>query len=163
MRWNSIRTKVAAALVVCLVVGLTGILVLMRYSFEHSSQVLADEAVSGAQKLFAILESREISKMTAVSDVLLTNPEVRSAFSAKDRDRLLQVTAPLYSNFKAQGITNWMFHTPEPKMAVFHNPPKYGDELNRFFDKKVSRTHGLVAGNELAKAGFATADYPALL
>lgn len=158
MQWNSIRTKVAAALVVCLIVGATGIVALMRFSFEHNSQVLAAESVTGAQSLFAILENREISKMTAVSDTLMTNPEVRSAFTAKDRDRLLQVTTPLYGRLKAQGITNWMFHTAEPNMAVFlrvHNPPKYGDELNRFFDKKVSTTHALVAGNELAKAGFA--------
>jgi HAMP domain-containing protein len=158
MRWNSIRTKVAAALVVCLIVGVIGIMALMRYSFEHNSQVLAAESVTGAQKLFAILENREISKMTAVSDTLMTNPEVRSAFTAKDRDRLLQLTAPLYGSLKAQGITNWMFHTTEPNMVVFlrlHNPPKYGDTLNRFFDKKVSSTHVLVAGNELAKAGFA--------
>lgn len=158
MRWNSIKTKVAATLLVCLIAGVTGIVALMSYSFEHNSRVLAEESVNGAQKLFAILESREISKMTAVSDALLTNPEVRGAFTAKDRDRLLQVTAPMYSGFKDQGITNWMFHTAEPNMVVFlrlHNPSKYGDALNRSFDKKVSSTHVLVAGNELARAGFA--------
>jgi HAMP domain-containing protein len=43
-------------------------------------------------------------------------------------------------------------------MAVFlrlHNPAKFGDHLNRFMDKQVARTHALVVGNELAKAGFA--------
>jgi len=51
-----------------------------------------------------------------------------------------------------------MFHTPEPDMTVFlrlHNPPKFGDHLNRFMDKEVARTHAMVSGNELAKAGFA--------
>jgi hypothetical protein len=33
--------------------------------FEGNSQVLAPESVSGEQKLFTILESREMSKMTA--------------------------------------------------------------------------------------------------
>jgi len=71
---------------------------------------------------------------------------------------LLELTAPLYSKLKSQGITNWMFHTPEPDMTVFlrlHNPPKFGDHLNRFMDKEVARTHAMVSGNELAKAGFA--------
>ncbi len=43
-------------------------------------------------------------------------------------------------------------------MAVFlrlHNPAKFGDHLNRFMDKEVVRTHAMVVGNELAKAGFA--------
>lgn len=158
MKWNSIRTKVMGALVACLVVGVGGILALMRYSFERNSLALANESVSSAQKLFAILEAREISKMTAVSETLIMNPQVRDAFAAKDRNRLLGLTAPLYPNLKSQGITNWMFHTPEPEMTVFlrlHNPTKFGDHLNRFLDKEVVRTHGIVAGNELAKAGFA--------
>jgi len=158
MKWNSIRTKVLAALVICLVLGVGCILALMRYSFERNSQVLAAESVTGAQKLFTILETREISKMTAVSEALIMNPQVRDAFVAKDRTRLLELTAPLYSSVKREGITNWMFHTPEPDMTVFlrlHNPPKFGDHLNRFMDKEVVRTHAMVTGNELAKAGFA--------
>jgi len=158
MKWNSIRTKVLAALLACLVMGVGGILALMRYSFERNSQALALESVTGAQKLFTILETREISKMTATSDLLLVNAEVRDAFAAKDRARLVDLTAPLYPQLKAEGITNWMFHTSEPEMVVFlrvHNPTKFGDALNRFFDREVARTHAVVSGNELAKAGFA--------
>ena len=157
MRWNSIQTKVLTALIACLVVGVGGILALMHYSFEHNSKILAAESVSGAQKLFSILQTREISKMTAVSDTLLVDPQVRDAFVQRDRGRLLELTAPLYVQFKREGITNWMFHSL-PEMTVFlrvHNPPKFGDHLNRFLDKKVVETQSLVTGNELAKAGFA--------
>jgi HAMP domain-containing protein len=158
MKWNSIRTKVLVALGICLVFGTGGILALMRYSFEHNARVLTTEQLSGAQKLFTVLEARELSKMTAVSDTLIVDSQVRDAFIAKDRNRLLALTAPLYSQLKPEGITNWMFHTPEPDMSVFlrlHNPAKFGDHLNRFLDKEVARTHAVVTGNELAKAGFA--------
>ncbi len=158
MKWNSIRTKVLGALCGCLVLGVGGIVILMHYSFERNSHVLATESVAGAQKLFTILEAREISKMTAVSEMLIVNPQVREAFVARDRERLLELTAPLYPELKSEGITNWMFHTAEPDMSVFlrlHNPGKFGDQLNRFIDKEVVRTHAIVTGNELAKAGFA--------
>jgi HAMP domain-containing protein len=158
MKWNSIRTKVLAVLAVCLAVGVGGTLMLLNYSFAKNSQALAVESVAGAQRLFNILETREISKMTAVSDTLVLNQQVRDAFAARDRGLLLTLNAPLYSELKTQGITNWMFHTPEPDMAVFlrlHSPQKFGDPLNRFIDKEVVRTHAIVAGNELAKAGFA--------
>ncbi len=158
MKWNSIRTKVLGVLFSSLVLGVGGIVALMHYSFEHNSHVLATESVTGAQKLFAILEAREISKMTAVSDMLIVNPQVREAFVARDRERLMEVTAPLYPELKSEGITNWMFHTAEPDMSVLlrlHNPGKFGDQLNRFIDKEVVRTHAMVTGNELAKAGFA--------
>jgi HAMP domain-containing protein len=157
MHWNSIRTKILAVLIACLVAGLAGILALMHYSFERNSQVLAMESVTGAQKLFAILEEREISKMMAVGDILLADGQIRDALAARDRARLAQLTAPLYVQLKRQGITNWMFHTA-PDMTVFlraHNPPKFGDHLHRFIDQQVQSTQASVTGNELAKAGFA--------
>jgi hypothetical protein len=158
MKWNSIRTKVLAAMATCLVLGVGGIVALMHYSFARNSQALGAESVTGAQKLFTILEARETSKMAAVSETLMMNPQVRDAFAAKDRNRVLELTAPLYPKLKSEGITNWMFHTPEPDMVVFlrlHNPAKFGDHLNRFMDREVVRTHAMVIGNELAKAGFA--------
>jgi methyl-accepting chemotaxis protein len=130
----------------------------MQFSFVRNSQAIGMESVSAAQKLFAILEAREISKMTAVSETLIVDPAIRDALASRDRNRLLELSAPLYSRLKSEGITNWMFHTPEPDMTVFlrlHAPAKFGDHLNRFIDNEVARTHAVVAGNELAKAGFA--------
>ena len=83
---------------------------------------------------------------------------MRNAFASRSREHLLAVTGPMYPELKKEGITNWMFHTPEPDMSVFlrlHNTVKFGDHLNRFIDQEVQRTHRLVTGNELAKAGFA--------
>jgi HAMP domain-containing protein len=147
-----------AALAVSLLGGVGGTLALLRYSFARNSQALAVESVRGAQKLFQILEARETSKMLAVGDAVMMNPEVRDAFAAKDRKRLLEVAGPLYEKLKAEHITNFFFQTPEPSMNVFlrlTNPPKFGDSLNRFMDKEVARTHTVVAGNALAHSGFA--------
>jgi HAMP domain-containing protein len=130
----------------------------MHYFTVENSKAIATEAATGSQELFTVLEAREVSKMTAVSDAILLDPQIRDAFAARDRASLLQLTAPLYPQLKSEGITNWMFHTPEPDMSVFlrlHNPTKFGDHLNRFMDKQVARTHAVVSGNELAKAGFA--------
>jgi len=158
MRFKSIQAKVLIALVVCLVLGTGCVVGLMHYFTIENSKALGTEAATGSQRLFTILEASEISKMTAVSDALSMDTEVRDAFAAKDRSRLLALTAPLYPQLKSEGITNWMFHTSEPDMSVFlrvHNPAKFGDHLNRFMDKQVARTHAVVAGNELARAGFA--------
>lgn len=81
MKWNSIRTKVLAALAVCLVFGVGGTLAMLQYSFVRNSQALAEDSVSSAQKLFQTLEAREASKMEAVSEALATNKEVGDAHS----------------------------------------------------------------------------------
>jgi HAMP domain-containing protein len=158
MKLKLIRTKVLLALLACLVIGVAGILALMQYSFTRNAGALATESVTAAQRLFTILETREISKMSAVGDMLAANDQIRDTLAAKDRDRLLALTAPMYLELKKQGITNWLFHTPGPGMSVFlrlHNPTKFGDQLNRYMDKEIQRTHAPVVGNELAKAGFA--------
>jgi Double sensory domain of two-component sensor kinase len=158
MKLNLIRTKVLLALIACLVIGVGGILALMQYSFSRNAGALAAESVTGAQRLFMILETRETSKMSAVGEMLIANDRVREAFAAKDRDRLLALTGPMYPELKKEGITNWMFHTPGPDTSVFlrlHNPAKFGDHLNRFMDTEIQHTHAPVMGNELAKAGFA--------
>jgi HAMP domain-containing protein len=158
MKWNLIRTKVLAALLACLVVGVGGTLALMHYSFARNSQALAVESVSGAQKLFTILESREISKMTAVSEMLIVNPQIRDAFAARDRDLLMKTTVPLYAKLKSEGITNWAFYTPESDATFFlrlHSLARFGDiTMKRFMIDEVLRTHAMVTGNELAKGGF---------
>lgn len=158
MNRSSIQFKVLAILVVCLALGVVCVIGLMHYFTVQNSQALAVDSIISSQKIFTILETREISKMTAVSDALIMNPEIRDALAAKDRTRLLSLTAPLFPQLKSEGITNWMFHTPEPDMAVFlrlHSPAKFGDHLNRSLDKEVAQTHAIVTGNELARAGFA--------
>lgn len=70
MKWNSIRTKVLFAIVGCLILGVGGTVALLQYSFARNSEALAAESVGSAQKQFNILETREISKMAAVSETL---------------------------------------------------------------------------------------------
>lgn len=158
MKWHSIRLKVLITLLGCLVIGIAAVVFLMRYSFERNSQAVASESVTGAQKLFAILGTREVSKMTAVGDVLMANPQVRDAFQGLNRQQLAAALGPQYANLKAQGITNVTFQTPEPNRVVFLRlaiPTKFGDHLNRYIDQQVVRTHAIVVGAEMARGGFA--------
>ena len=158
MKWHSIRARVLITLAACLVIGVGSVLLLMRYSFERNSQALASESVTGAQKLFSILEAREVSKMTAVSDVLMANPQLRDSLSLQRREQLAALLEPQYENLKAQGITNLTFHTPEPDRVVLlrmTNPERFGDRLNRYIDQQVVEKNAMVVGNELARGGFA--------
>jgi len=158
MKSISIKTKVLVALSICLLLGVAGTMALMRYSFEQNARTLAVQSLNEAQKLFGILTAREVSKMTAVEATLEADSMLQKHFLSKNRDELLDFCKPIYGSLKAQGITNWVFHTVEPEVTVLlrvHNPTMYGDHLDRFLTKEVVRTHGMVAGKELARAGFA--------
>jgi len=158
MKSTSIKTKVLVALSICLLLGVAGTMALIRYSFEHNARTLAMQSVNDSRKLFDILTAREVSKMTAVGVVLEESAELQKKFLERDRGKLLDFCQPTYERLKAQGITNWVMHTPEPDVSVFlrvHNPSKYGDHLDRFLIKEVVRSHSVATGSELAKAGFA--------
>jgi HAMP domain-containing protein len=155
---KSIRTKVVVACLCCLVVGLGGILALIHYSFDRNAQNLAAQAVTGAQSLFENSEAREIRKMAALTQSLNLNPQIGDALFARDRERLIERTAPFFMNLKDDGITDFSFHTQEIDPAVFlrlHDPARYGDHMDRPMDKEVATTLTMVSGNEMGKAGFA--------
>jgi HAMP domain-containing protein len=158
MKMKSIRTKVIATCLCCLAVGLCGILALLHLSFDRNAQNLAAQAVTGSQSLFAISEAREIRKMAALTQSLNLNPRIGDALLARDREHLIETTAPFYLNLKDGGITDFTFHTQEAAPAVFlslHDPAQYGDHMDRFMDKQVATTLAMVTGNEMGKAGFA--------
>jgi HAMP domain-containing protein len=158
MKMNSIRTKVVVACLCCLAVGLGGILALIHFSFNRNTQNLATQAVTGAQSLFAISETREIRKMSALTQSLNLNPRIGDALLARDREHLIETTAPFFLNLKDDGITDFTFHTQELDPAVFlrlQDPARYGDHMDRFMDKQVATTLTMVTGNEMGRAGFA--------
>lgn len=158
MKMKSIRSKVIAACLCCLAVGLCGILALLHLSFNRNAENLAAQAVTGSQSLFAISEAREIRKMAALTQSLNLNPRIGDALLARDREHLIETTAPFYLNLKDGGITDFTFHTQESDPAVFlslHDPDKFGDHMDRYMDKEVATTLTMVTGNEMGKAGFA--------
>lgn len=158
MKISSIRAKVIVACLCCLSAGLCGILSLIHYSFNRNAQSLASQAVNAAQSLFAISEAREIRKMSALTQSLNLNPRIGDALFARDREQLIEMTAPFYLNLKDDGITDFAFHTQEIDPAVFlslHDPSSYGNHMDRFMDKQVATTLNMVTGNEMGNAGFA--------
>ncbi|MGA2809350.1 MAG: cache domain-containing protein [Terracidiphilus sp.] len=158
MKMNSIRTKVVVACLCCLSVGLGGILALIHYSFNRNAQNLASQAVTGAQSLFAISEAREIRKMAALTQSLTLDPRIGDALLARDREGLIEMTAPFFMNLKEDGITDFTFHTQELDPAVFlrlNDPARSGDHMDRFMDKEVATKLTMVTGNEMGRAGFA--------
>lgn len=154
---KSIRIKVLVGVTASLALGLAGLLAVLHVTFVKNSEVIAQDSVTGAHKLFSILSDREVSKMKAIGDTLLSNREVGDALAAGNRDRLLELTAPTYAGLRQEGITNWIFCTPEKEKTALlrvHDPAKFGDTVNRFLYNEAIRTHAPVSGNELGKTGF---------
>jgi hypothetical protein len=157
MRSLSVELKLAVAVVA---IALAGAILGAQLSTSIFARHLDDAATAtlqGASEAFAAQEQGEIEKLAATLDALLVNTELRAAFEARDRDRLLALSAPtLATLIERDRITHWYF--VEPDGTVFlrvHKPQLRGDRLDRATFLKAAESRELGAGKELGRTAFA--------
>jgi hypothetical protein len=159
MRSLSVELKLAAVvLVACLAAAAVGAS-MAGDIFEQNVEAAALSTVQSASAAFAAQERSDVEKLASTLDLLLANDALRSAFVARDRDRLLAVAKPLFEVMRQQErITHWYFIEPEPGATVFlrvHKPELRGDRVNRVTLRNAVETHALAAGKELGRTAFA--------
>jgi hypothetical protein len=147
-----------AVLAVCIVAAVAGARVAGDI-FERSVEDAAVATLQAAADTFAAQERAEIEKLAATLDALLANDELRAAFVARDREKLLAIAAPLFKTMSERDrITHWYFIEPEPDQRTFlrvHRPELRGDRIERATMRRAIETRELGAGKELGKTAFA--------
>jgi hypothetical protein len=147
-----------AVLAACLVAAVAGARVTGGI-FEGNLEDAALATLQGAADAFAAQERSEIEKLATTLDVLLANDDLRAAFLARDRARLLAAASPLFRTMSGRDrITHWYFIEPEPARTVFlrvHRPELFGDRVGRATLQKAIETRELGAGKELGQTAFA--------
>jgi hypothetical protein len=157
MRSLSVELKLAVAvLAVSLVASLAGAR-LAGTIFEEHLEDAALATLQGAADAFAAQERSEVEKLATTLHALLANDELREAFVARDRARLLAAAAPLFETMsRLDRITHWYFI--EPERTVFlrvHKPELRGDRVGRVTLDQAVASGALGAGKELGKTAFA--------
>ena len=127
--------------------------------FERNVEETALATLQGAADSFAAHERSEIEKLATTLDVLLANDDLRDAFLARDRARLLAAASPLFATMSQRDrITHWYFIEPDPARTVFlrvHLPELFGDRVDRATLRRAVETGELGAGKELGQTAFA--------
>ncbi len=127
--------------------------------FERNVETAATAALQNAADGFAAQERSEVEKLASTLDALLANERLREAFVARDRERLLRISTPLFETMRERDrITHWYFIEPEPAQTVFlrvHKPELRGDRVERATLQKAIETRYLGAGKELGQTAFA--------
>jgi hypothetical protein len=127
--------------------------------FEGHVERSAADALHGAAKEFEAQERSEIEKLSSTLDALLASEELAAAFAARDRARLLAISAPLFRTMKQRDrITHWYFIEAPPKKTVFlrvHRPELHSDVVERTTLAKAIESGDMGAGKELGQTAFA--------
>jgi hypothetical protein len=159
MRSLSLELRLAFIVVVlCLGASLAGAWMAGEIA-ERRFEQAGLSTLRSAADAFAAQERAEIEKLSATLDALLAHDDLRSAFVARDRARLLALATPLFETMRERDrITHWYFIEAEPSQAVFlrvHQPELRGDRVERATFLQAKATRDLGAGKELGLTAFA--------
>lgn len=159
MRSVSLELRLLVVLVaLCAGAALLGARLSGRIVEEQVEQA-GGERLRGAAEAFAGQERAEIEKLSATLDALLSRDDLRQAFLARDRERLLALASPLFETMRERDrITHWYFIAPEPDATVFlrvHRPALRGDKVERVTFRRAVETGDVGAGKELGRTAFA--------
>ncbi|BDG04873.1 cache domain-containing protein [Anaeromyxobacter oryzae] len=158
MRSLSLQLKLLLAVAVLSVAFAAGSARLAAAIFERRVEDGALQTLRRAADAFDAQERSEIEKLAATLDVLLANDELREAFVARDRERLLALANRLFPTMRERDrITHWYFIAPEDRTVFLrvHKPELSGDRIERVTLRRAADTGDLGAGKELGRTAFA--------
>ena len=114
--------------------------------------------LEGVQKLFEKQIESETELLSTILELVAKDERLQQAWSAKDRNPLLKLSAPLLKEMGAKHrITHFYFHNPDrTNFLRVYDSDRFGDVVNRFTLLEAVRTGQNSAGIELGKLGTLT-------
>lgn len=156
--FSSESTLLVAVVALSVGVGAAGAQMVGRH-FEEKVEEVGGQVLHAAADAFATQQATDVEKLAAALEVIMASTELRAAFQAGDRRRLLELAAPVLETLRERSrITHWYFHTAGPTPRVFlrvHRPELLDDAPQRFTLRRAVDTGDVGAGLELGRTAFA--------
>jgi len=156
----SIKAKVTGATLLCLAGAGICLVTLLERSYQKNVDMLAQQSLANARSTFASLEAADVAKMSAAAELAMANPALRQTFASRDRDRLIETTAPLFERLRKQyGITIFNYIDDQENrfltMTDTRDKRLIGTKAVRFNVQECARIKTWVTGLALGQLGFA--------
>ena len=138
-------------------IAIAGMMFLMNLSIEKYIQIVATQNIRRADQEFKRLEQGDINMLSATIEALLVNQAFKQAYLSHDRDRLYEITSPIFRRLGDRyRITHWYFLNPDKTCFLrVHEREKYGDVITRTTFETAIQTGQSSSGKELGKTAFA--------
>ena len=126
----------------------------LQNEFSHD----VERHLDGIQELFEKQIESETELLSTILEMVAKDEGLQKAWETKDRNFLLQVSAPLLKEMGAKHLlTHFYFHNPDrTNFLRVYDPDRFGDVVNRFTLREAVRTGQNSAGIELGKLGTLT-------
>ena len=114
--------------------------------------------LQAAKKFYARSLTRRSEKLGAALETILRDEPLQAALRARDRNALLERSAPLFKSLHDQyGITHFYFEdAARVNVLRVHQPERYGDTINRHTTLAAEKTGKTAYGAEIGPIGTFT-------
>ena len=117
-----------------------------------------DMRLESTRGLFKEQLATDACLLDVITCFIKNDPNIQNIWLTKDRDALLSYTTPLFENFRRDyRVTHFYFiDTDSTCFLRVHNPPRFGDRIDRFTLLAAGRNQKPFWGIELGKYGTFT-------
>lgn len=153
----SIKLKIVASVVMCMLAGTVGILLVLNHFQEKSLRTVSADAVQVSRGILDEMEKSTTESLKMALDVFMTDEAMKEAFAKQDRDALYEAGKALYAKLNQRyGITNFNFITDDGVVFLrLQRKDQHGDKLVRIPFKRAVETQAFGTGKEIGKCAFA--------
>ena len=158
MRSSSLKTRVLLPFTVALVILLAALIFNVYHDQYDRLSEDVETRLEFVQELFDKQILSETEQLDAIIALLSKNRLIQEAWLAKDREALLQLSAPLLNDLSSKlRFTHFYFHdASRVNFLRVYNPERFGDRIDRYTIKQAEKTGKPAAGIELGKLGTLT-------
>ena len=130
-------------------------------AYMRDRQRIRDEVEASVARIEGIRKSHmdeDFRTMNSELNVLTREDRLRSAMTARDRQALLELSAPLFARLQTGIEITHLYFTDADRVNVLrvHKPDTYGDVIDRVTTLEAERTKQPVEGLELGPLGTLT-------
>ncbi|MGA2069983.1 MAG: ATP-binding protein [Sedimentisphaerales bacterium] len=149
-------------ILVPLFVAITALLIIFTLAIYHlQQQHITDDVrmrLDRTQRYFDKLLAMDARLIGETTHFVKDNPDIQNAWLAKDRNTLLTLTAPIFEKLHNDyRVTHLYFiDINETCFLRVHNPPRFGDHIDRFTLNSAAKTNKPSWGIELGPYGTFT-------
>ncbi len=149
-------------ILVPLFVAITVLLIIFTVAIYHLQQQHITNDVrmrlDKSQHYFDKLLATDARLVGETTHFVKNNPDIQNAWLARDRNTLLTLTAPVFEKLRQDyKITHLYFiDVNQTCFLRVHNPPRFGDHIDRFTLNSAARTNEPFWGIELGPYGTFT-------
>ena len=141
-------------LTICLIVALV---VLSCQTQQNQLKSIADRKLTQLGRYYDDLAEHEAFELSSTLKAIMQNRDIKEAFRKGDRELLLKLSKPLYSELQPRDVTHFYFTGPDRiNILRVHNPDRFGDSINRQTTLIAEITGKESSGMELGPFGTFT-------